>query len=395
MGKSVANAATPVEAEPDPGAVAPDRGESLVRRAIPIALAGAVLLSYIAFALIPEHPGPPERAGSPMLAHWDGEWYLDIAQYGYRGGGESSETYRPEFFPLFPGLAAGVHAVLPFLSLDAAGVILNFFLTLAAVGLMVHVGASWPLAHRCLLAVFLVTIPNAFFFVCFFGEATLAFCTALVIWGIRTPDRLVVAGIGAALATMGRPVGVLLTVPVGLAVLFRKPKGWRDFVPAAVAAAGVPVLFAVYEVMAGSPIAFMRAQFANPDWREGVLGRHGIAGFYRTVHDALFGIGFEDLGAQPVGVVMVVWVVAFGLLAWRWDKAIAIGTLVMALGPLWFQAISALARYLVPTWTAWVGGFATLRHRRSGLVLVAVLVAAGYFLNLRFLERFTRWSFVG
>lgn len=386
MGTSVSNAA------PQAG---DERRDTAGRRALPIVLAAAVLLSYIAYALLVEHPGPPERAGSPMLAHWDGEWYMDIAQYGYRGGGDTNEAFRAEFFPLFPGLAAGLHAVIPFLSLDAAGVILNFAMTLIALALVDRVAAGWPLAHRCLLAVFLVTIPNAFFFVCFFGEASLALCTAIVIWGIRTPDRLLVAAIGAAVGTLARPVGVLLAIPVGLAVLLRRPKNVRDFLPVAVAGSGVPVLFTLYEALAGSPIAFLHAQFNNPEWREGVLGRHGFSGFYTTVRDALFGPGFERFGAQPIGVLMVVWVVAFAVLAWRWDRALAVGGLVMVLGPLWFQAISALARYLVPTWTAWVGGFAVVRRRRTGLAVLVLLAVAGYACNIQLLDRFTRWSFVG
>lgn len=370
------------------------RRRAIFAAAAPLAVAATVLFSYVVFALVQNDVPPPERAGLPVLAHWDGQWYLDIAQYGYRGEGGTNPEFRAEFFPLFPAMAAAVHALLPFVPLDVAGSGLNIVLVLAAVALVDRVARGWTLGQRCLLAAFLVTVPNAFFFVCFYGEATLAFCAAVVIWGLRTPDRLLVAAAGAALGTFARPVGILLAVPVLLEAA-RRPRQRASMAAGGIVAGGLGGLLLTYHLAAGSPIAFIHAQFSNPEWRDEGLGRFGLAAAWAKVKDAFVGIGWEDFGAQPVGVLAFLLVVAFAVAAWRWDARLAIGALVMVLGPLAFQPLSALARYLVPTWSAWVGGFAAVRHRRVAMIAVAGLCAAGYACNLHLLDRFSRWMFVG
>ena len=368
---------------------------ALVASLPPVLVAAGVLLSYVVYALLQNDVPPPERAGLPVLAHWDGEWYLDIAQFGYGEGGRTNPDFRAEFFPLFPGLAAAVHALLPFVPLDVAGSALNIGLVLAGVALVdrVALAAGWPTAHRCLLALFAVTVPNAFFFVCFYGEALLAFCAALVLWGLRS-DRLLVAAVGAALACVTRPVGFLLAVPVALTAL-RRPTAATSWAAGGIVAAGMGTLFLTYQLLAGSPIAFVHAQFDNPEWRDWALGRYGWSGAWRTVKDAFVGPGFESLGSSPIGVGVLVLVLVFAGLAWRWDWRFSVGAFAMILGPLWFQPLSALARYLVPTWFAWVGGFATLRRSRAGLAAVGVLCALGLAANFHLLDRFSRWSFVG
>jgi hypothetical protein len=94
-------------------------------------------------------------------------------------------------------------------------------------------------------------------------------------------------------------------------------------------------------------------------------------------------------------VIALALVLVFAVLAWRWDRRLSVGALAMALGPLWFQPLSALARYLVPMWFAWVAGVAVLRRRRAGVALVAVLCVLGFAGNIHLLDRFSRWIFVG
>ncbi len=368
---------------------------SLLASLPPVLVAAVVLLSYVAYALPQNDVPPPEKAGLPVLAHWDGEWYLDIAQFAYGDGGRTNPDFRAEFFPLFPGLAAAVHFLLPFVPLDVAGSALNIALVLAAVMLVdrVAIGAGWSTRQRCLLALFLVTVPNAFFFVCFYGEALLAFCAAVVIWGLRT-DRLLWAAVGAAMACVTRPVGFLLAVPVALTAL-RRPTARTSWAAGGIVAAGMGALFLTYHLLAGSPIAFVHAQFDNPEWRDWALGRYGWSGAWRTVEDAFVGPGFEQLGSSPIGVGVLMLVLFFAVLAWRWDWRFSVGALAIVIGPLWFQPLSALARYLVPTWFAWVGGFAVLRRSRAGVVALAVLCALGLAANFHLLDRFARWSFVG
>ena len=369
---------------------------ALVDSLPPVLVAAAILASYVVYALLQNDVPPPERAGLPVLAHWDGEWYLDIAQFAYGDGGRTNPDFRAEFFPLFPALAAAVHTLLPFVPLDVAGSALNIGLVLAGVALVDRVGlaAAWPVAHRCLLALFLVTVPNAFFFVCFYGEALLAFLAAVVIWGLRTPDRLLVAAGGAALACLARPVGFLLAVPVGLTVI-RRPTARTSRAAAGLVAAGTGALFVTYQLLAGSPIAFVHAQFDNPEWRDFALGRYGWSGAWRTVKDAFVGPGFEQLGSSPIGVGALALVLVFAGLAWKWDWRFSVGAFALVVGPLWFQPLSALARYLVPTWFAWVGGFAVLRRRPAGVAALATLCAVGLAANFHLLDRFARWSFVG
>ena len=363
----------------------------------PLLVAGAVLASYVVYALLQNSVPPPEREGLPVLAHWDGEWYLDIAQFAYGEGGRTDPAFRAEFFPLFPFLAAAVHFVLPFVPLDVAGSALNIGLVLAGVFLVDRIALSaghlWPLAHRCLLALFLVTVPNAFFFVCFYGEALLAFCAAVVIWGLRR-DRLLVAAVGAALACLSRPVGFLLAVPVALTAL-RRPTARTSWAAGGIVAAGLATLFLVYQLLAGSPIAFVHAQFGNPEWQDLGLGADGLGGAWHHVRDAFVGPAYEGMGSSPIGVMMLVVVLVFAGLAWRWDWRLSVGARAVVLAPLPFQPLTALARYLVPTWFAWVGGVAVLRRRPAGVAVVATLCVLGLAANFHLLERFARWSFVG
>jgi hypothetical protein len=152
-------------------------------------------------------------------AHWDGVWYIKIAQGGYADVGGSTA-----FFPLYPFLLryAGYafHG-----NLVITGIVLSLIFYAAAVVLLyrlVSLDYGPRVAYRTVL--YLSVFPTAFFLQAIYTESLfLMLSVACIYWSRLGRWRL--AGLAGLLAALSRSSGVLLLAP--MVIIYYEARQWR------------------------------------------------------------------------------------------------------------------------------------------------------------------------
>ena len=198
-----------------------------------------------------------------LLEAWDGRWYRMVAESGYLVvPGHQSDV---AFFPLFP-VAMNALGVLG-MPLGAAG------LLLANLGLLVGLVALYELARTWVAeeearrtAVYAALFPAGFVFSMLYPEGIALAAFALAgLFAVRR--RWLACAAAAAVATLARPEGIVLFLPIAAAVLRVWPSlpetaRPRALAAAAAAPAALATLVAYHWRMFGDPLAFSSAQRA-------------------------------------------------------------------------------------------------------------------------------------
>lgn len=138
-----------------------------------------------------------------ILANWDGDIYRNIASGGYR------ELWQAAFFPLYP-LLEHVVALVTGGDTALAGVIIANAASLGAFGLLrvlVERELGRSIARRTLI--YVAIFPVSFFLVAAYAESLFLLLSVGAFLALRR-ERWVAAGSLIALATLTRPVGILL-----------------------------------------------------------------------------------------------------------------------------------------------------------------------------------------
>ena len=311
------------------------------------------------------------------LTPWDNSWYLMIARSGYvrhipPGSGNPAQSDLG-FFPLVPMLTRATHLVTGF-GWSVSGLVTTFLLGLAAavaVWWMLHDVFGRAGADRG--TALIVFSPGALVLSLVYSEAGTILFVACALLALRR-GRWVVAGLCAAVATTGDPVGSAVIVPcvVAAVVAVRRRGEWRALLAPLLAPLGIGTFFLYLWAHAGSPFAYFRAQRAG--WQGGSY-LHGIPSSF----DHLFGHWFADpdyavkavsavvavallvifFRARPPGtwVGYVVAVLAFGALS----PVIGVtprlvlrafpllGVVGAKLPPLWFETVLGLSALCMAT----------------------------------------------
>jgi hypothetical protein len=246
---------------------APDWRWALPRIAA-LFVATRLLLLAIAAVVEVTQAAPPAGArwtDAPLLASltaFDGRYYLGIAASGYHAAPVYGAKVDYGFFPLYPILTR-LTSVSTFGDIDLAGVLvgnLAFGLALVVLYALSVRHLSGPTALRSL--VYLAIAPGAFAFGLAGSDSLLLLFAAGAMLAAER-SRIGLAGLCYALATLARPPGILLGIPLLMAVA-ASPDGvprraWTYLLlgPAALAA------FAAYLwILTGDPLAFVHAQSA-------------------------------------------------------------------------------------------------------------------------------------
>ncbi len=145
-----------------------------------------------------------------VWSHWDGEWFLYVAQVGYRPGEETSP-----FFPLYPVLVRVVSV--PLLgNYLLAGVLVSAAAAAAVFGLLYGLVAhdfGSALARQTVL--YLAVFPTSFFLAALYSESLFLALTLGAFLAARRYRNWWLAGLLVALATLTRNIGLLLLLPLG------------------------------------------------------------------------------------------------------------------------------------------------------------------------------------
>jgi hypothetical protein len=213
------------------------------------------------------------RPDTHRLLAWDGGWYQLITDHGY---GPKPTPWPPglggwttlPFFPLFPVLWRG------FVSIGfphtAAAVVIGAAATLVATW------GTWRLAQRHVServarhAVWLVgLLPGSLTFAMAYPDAIYL---AATVWAFLFVERrhYALAGVAAAVAATARPNGIIVLVPLAIAIV-SAPHLSRALKVRAGALVAVPAMFFFVSwcvflwVWMGDPLAFLTAKRA---WHE-------------------------------------------------------------------------------------------------------------------------------
>lgn len=156
-----------------------------------------------------------------MWCRWDAKWYLSIVEGGYSAPSDLTKYLsNVAFYPLYPYLIKGIAWLLPDVWVSRSvylliGLLISNLSFLAGGWLLYllieQVKKDDALAQRSLE--FLFVFPTSFFFSCFYTESLfLLLSVAVVVAGLRR--KWVIACGLAALATVTRPQGILIAVPL-------------------------------------------------------------------------------------------------------------------------------------------------------------------------------------
>ena len=157
-----------------------------------------------------------------MWARWDSEWFLLIAAEGYDVGNHISRfavNYEPSaaagFLPLYPFL---IHLLQPLFGPVLAGVLISnvcLFVSLLLLERLVRMeidGEAGRVAGTA-ACVALLVFPSSFFLSAVYAES-LFLMLSLAVFTCARRRHLAAAGFAGALATLTRPFGVLLVIPI-------------------------------------------------------------------------------------------------------------------------------------------------------------------------------------
>jgi Mannosyltransferase (PIG-V) len=206
-----------------------------------IALSRAVVLGV---ALLVSWVGEPRGHISHAVLHqpfgplsaWDGVWYRRVAEHGYLlVPGQYSD---PAFFPLFPVVVRAVHAL--GVSYTVAALIVSNVFFVVGVVAFYELGRLLGPERRAYRAAVLVSLfPMSFVFSMAYPES-LAFAAIAGAGIAALRGRWTLAALLAAAATLARPEGLFIVVPLA-AIAYRQRRGYAAVLAAPLALATFPI----------------------------------------------------------------------------------------------------------------------------------------------------------
>jgi Mannosyltransferase (PIG-V) len=319
-----------------------------------------------------------------IFADWDSGWYFDIASRGYyfNPSGQSSIA----FFPLYPMLMRAV--AWPFGGTDRAiwmaGIVISwtaFALAMVALHrLTERIFGSREIARRTVL--YLAVFPFSLFFTRVYAESIFLLTSVLAV--SRAHDgRWWRAGFWGALATLARPNGILIALPLALMAVGDRPRV-TDLAKRFAALLIVPLALGGYcayvYTLSGDPLAWLSAQaqwgysLGHPPWQQLLkmlsrLVRYGAYEYFFVSSMAPFRL-FHGLAA-------LVFLALTPAVFKRLGVAMGAYVLVSLLVPLSGNALEGVGRYaavLFPTFM--VVGCVKSERLREGILIVSSLALA-------------------
>jgi hypothetical protein len=190
-----------------------------------------LVVGLLSAALLPSGIGAQpgnlvwHQPAAPVIeiwARWDAEWYLMIAEEGYDVGDRLvglglayEKSAAAGFLPLYPLL---IRALAPVFGAVAAGVLISnicLFLSLVVLNSLVRLELQGEVGESAGVAACaaLLLHPSSLFLSAVYSEA-LFLALSLGVFLAARSGRFEIAGVLGGLATLTRPFGVLLILPL-------------------------------------------------------------------------------------------------------------------------------------------------------------------------------------
>ena len=319
-----------------------------------------------------------------IFAGWDSGWYFDIARRGYYFDPEGQSSIA--FFPLYPLLMRAV--AWPFGGTDKAVWAAGIFIACAAFAaalLVIHrftmqMFGDREVARRAVL--YLAIFPFALFLTRVYAESLFLLTSVLAVkrahegrwWG---------AGLWGALATLSRPNGILIGLPVALFALRGSPAptvlasrlGALLLIPLALAG-----YCAYVYSLSGDPLAWLSAQnhwgysLGHPPWEQllkiiGRIVKYGVYDYFFVSKMAPFRLFHGGVALMCLALTPAIFK--------RLGSAMGTYVLVSLLIPLSGNALEGVGRYsavLFPVFML-LGSFKSSRLHEAIVITFSLLLA--------------------
>jgi len=220
-----------------------------------------ILISSLAAIVIGQRAGQHWTPGRGLLldvwGRWDAQHYLAIATQGYHGSDFA-------FFPLYPLLIHGLGALIGD-HLIAALIISNLAFLVALAYLYALMKLEFGEESTAFHAVFYIAVfPTAIFFSAAYTESLFLALTVASVYYARH-GNFITAGVCGALASMTRPYGVLLLLPLAYEIwrAFRERRGTvlaRGVIGLALVPSGLLAYMLYLYALVGDPLYFLKVQ---------------------------------------------------------------------------------------------------------------------------------------
>jgi hypothetical protein len=315
------------------------------------------------------------------VAAWDSGWYWDIARRGYFFSQDGQSSIA--FFPLYPLLVRAVAA--PFGGGDRATWIAGIVVSMTAFALALialhrfteRLFASRDAARRTVLLI--AVFPWSLFFTRVYAESLFLLTSVLAVG--RAYDRQWWrAGFWGALATLTRPNGILIGLPLLLLALRDRP-GFRELAARWLQLTPVPAALMAYcgyvYTLSGDPLGWMSAQahwgysLGHPPWQQLV----------RMVADLLEYGPYRYFFSSPIapfellhGIPVLIFLALTPLIFKRLGAAMGGYVLVSLLVPLSSNTLEGLGRYASVLFPAFMlAGTMTSSRALEAVLIVSVV----------------------
>lgn len=329
-----------------------------------------------------------QAAPAPLeiWARWDSEWFLLIADEGYdvkdvvmASGAVWEHWAVAGFLPLYPML---IRALAPLLGGVAAGVFISnlcLFFSLVLLDRLVRLEVAGDAGESAGLAACaaLLLFPSSLFLSAVYSES-LFLLLSLGVFSTARSGRFAAAGGLAGLATLTRPFGVLLAIPILVEFWYarrgreatdvrRRPKIWELLWVGPIPAALVAYMVFCRSVV-GDPLAFVhhktrwRGAMSGPwrafvRWWEAGPSAHGAHGstvelVIAIVCLAMFVVMVRRFRLSYTLYTGAALTLALGSTLWSFSRiALTLFPFFVLIGMTWSEG-----RRCLPTLYAFVGG---------------------------------------
>lgn len=319
-----------------------------------------------------------------VFAGWDSGWYFDIASRGYYFNLEGQSSIA--FFPVYPMLMRAV--AWPLGGTDRAVWIAGIVVSCVAFALallVVHrftqrLTGDRETARRAVL--YMALFPFSFFFTRVYAESVFLLTSVLAI-SQAYDGRWKQAGVWGALATLARPNGILVALPLVVLALGGHPTA-RARTQRLAALLPVPLALAAYcayvYTLSGDALGWLSAQahwgysLGHPPWEQllKMVGRVVKYGF----HDYFFVSPMAPFRLFH-GAVALIFLAIIPAVFRQLGLALGAYVLVSLLVPLSGNALEGVGRYAAVLFPAFivVGGVKSVRLHEGILVVSSLLLA--------------------
>jgi hypothetical protein len=315
-----------------------------------------------------------------LLLGWDSAWYLSIAEKGY--------SFSAQSFAFFPGL--------PLFSNVFKVIVHNSFFALTVFSMLV--GLLWIPLYQLVAETYMnrsqalkstllyAFVPFVFLFTTVVYSEGLFLFSTLGAWLFFKRKKLLVSMIFTSIATISRPLGLLILLPILVETWQQRVRG-SSFKHRHIFYCAIPVLsFLSWLLYCRIMVNDWFAPFNRSAWND-------MPALFTLLHTIPISDGIQLFLKNQVWLFFLLTpILVYALL--RMDRALALYSIIYYLGILAFGAFVSAPRFISFLFPIWLPMTLKLSQMKQSRVLIVIICVAFYLLGLYLWNGFLNGEFV-